>query len=226
MRFVVLSFALLLTACTLVPPPEQQTTASGARVEDMPIHDSQAPVVVVTGSLLPTTQMLPSGVLEIGNAEAPHTLIVFTEFHCAYCAEFQQEQLPLLLSDYVDTNELKIQIVPFVLAKYPNSTDGAKGALCAGEQGKAMEMQNTLFKNPSKHQTSILAYAKELELDSDAITNCMTNEHTTTLLNEQKAWAESLGVELVPTFFLDGEKFVGLPYYADLRGRIESALEK
>lgn len=222
MKLLPFAFVVALTACTAVPSPENTPVETGSGTASMPLHDSQAPVIVDTGSLIPAHQMLPSGVLELGNPQAPHTLIVFTEFHCKYCAEFHQEQVPLLLADYVDANVLKLQIVPFVLKKYPNSADGAKGALCAAQQGKGREMQAALFKNSSKHYTSVLVYAKELELHEDTMTNCMTSSGATMLLAKQKAWADTLEVTLVPTFFLDGEKFIGLPYYADLRGRIEN----
>lgn len=202
--------AITLFACT----PENKPSQVGE--PDSQLHDSQAPELVETGSLLPATTILPSGVLEIGSTEAPHTLLIFTEFHCGYCADFHREQLPRLIADYVDTKQLKLQIVPFVLRKYEHSTELAKAAYCATTQNKGLEVYKNLYDNQSY---------QSIELKAEAFNTCMASKQTIALLEEQKAWADELEVTLVPTFFLNGEKFVGLPYYADLRGRIENILD-
>jgi protein-disulfide isomerase len=53
----------------------------------------------------------------------------------------------------------------------------------------------------------------------------MNNTGSGSTVSKMQDWAKSLGVKYVPTFFLDGEKFEGLQYYSDLRGRIEKVLE-
>lgn len=232
-RSRLLSALCLLPLLACVPmeqPTEEQETVilapASERAEEV-LHDSEAPVLpAATGSLLPKEHLLQSGILDIGEASAPLTLLVFTEHHCGYCKEFQNEHLLYLMSDFVDTGTLRVQFVHFPLHKYVNSAVAAKGVLCAARQGKGLALSSILFERTYKDLESQRAYAKEIELDTELFSQCMESQEEDTLLTEQQEWAKSLGIEYVPSFLLNGEKFVGLPYYADLRGRIEQALTK
>jgi protein-disulfide isomerase len=207
-----LALTLALTGCI--------TNQHLSESEEQPLHDSEAPIIIETDSLVPLELALPSGVLEIGHENAPLTLLVFTEHHCAYCAEFHKEQLPLLLTEYVHEGALRIQITPFILQKYEGSTQAAKAALCASTQGKGMQMHTLLFDSPN----TFLERVHKTELNAESFASCLVSEETDSQIETLQAWAEELGVQYVPTFFLNGEKFVGLPYYADLRGRIEAVI--
>jgi len=214
---------IILSACSLQPPnAEKRNTEIPAseRVEKV-LHDSEAPEIVETGALLPTERLLSSGTIDIGNPDAPLTLLVFTEHHCNYCKEFNSEHLLRLIADFVQSGKLRVQIAYFPLQKYPQSINAAKAVLCAATQQKGLALNNILFERVYKGPGSAKNYAKELEMDTTLFAACMEDAETVATVTRQKEWAQSLGVEYVPTFFLNGEKFVGLPYYADLRGRIE-----
>lgn len=177
-----------------------------------------------TGAL--AERMLPTGVLEIGNAQAPLTLLIFTEHHCSYCRQFLFEIFPRLKTDFLEPGTLKLEIAMLPLQKYQASNDAALGFICSTAQEKGLVMHDTLFRNPNKSKEAILSYAVDLKLDTALLEDCMKSARTKTLLKSQQTWAQSLGVDVVPTFFLEGEKFIGLPYYPDLKGRIAEALKK
>lgn len=217
---------LLLAACQAqgdTPAEAELKVPAEERVEQV-LHDSEAPEIVESGALLPTERLLSTGVLDFGERDAPLTLLVFTEHHCSYCKEFNSEHLTRLTSDFVDVGSLRVQLASFPLKKYPQSEPAAKAVLCAAEQNKGLAMSNMLFERVYKDPGSAKNYAKELEMNTEIFTECMESEEATATVAHHKEWAQSLGVQYVPTFFLNGEKFVGLPYYADLRGRIEQAL--
>jgi protein-disulfide isomerase len=151
---------------------------------------------------------------------------MFTEHHCSYCRQFLTEILPRLRTDFLEPGKVNLQIAMLTLQKYPASTDAALGFLCSAAQGKGYAMHEVLFHSPNKSREAILSYAVDLEINTKTLRECLKSARTKMLLEGQEAWAQSLGVTVVPTFFLSGEKFVGLPYYPDLRGRIEEALEK
>ena len=191
------------------------------------LHDSQAPIIPeASGALIPIENISDTGLLKIGDENAPITLLVFTEYHCGYCHEFQTEQIPMLITDYVLTGEMQIHIGIFTLDKYPNSLDAAKGMYCAAIQGKGFKMNTLLFEKNNKAKVSLLSYAKDLGMDEEAFGECMENENTEKIILSQKEWAQSMGVKYVPTFFLNGEKLVGLQYMADLKGRIDDMIEE
>ena len=229
------SCGLLLAACTLPAPDGQQqsssaSSASSASSENQQIQGEEIgegmPVTeerTETGAL--AERFLPTGVLEIGNTQAPLTLLIFTEHHCSYCRQFLFEIFPRLKTDFLDPGTLKLQIAMLPLQKYQESADASLGFICSAAQGQGLVMHDVLFRNPNKSKAAILSYAVDLKLDTALLDDCMKSARTKALLEGQQTWAQSLSVDVVPTFFLNGEKFIGLPYYPDLKGRIEAALK-
>lgn len=190
-----------------IPSPEERTEA------DVPmVPADSAGTGVVLGE-----RLLPHGVLEIGHSNAPLTLLVVTNPFCRYCKEFHEDLLPILEEAYVAGGVLKVQIVMLDLRKYPGSISFAQRLLCAGEQKRGREMLWLLF--DQAHQTT--ENLRSLRgLDAAAMDACATSPRTQEILASQQSWLHSLSVTLIPTFFLNGEKSVGLPEERDLRGWI------
>lgn len=179
-----------------------------------------------TGEALQIVErLLPSGIIEIGSREAPVVLLMFTEHHCRYCKDFYAEHFPKLHRDFIATGDVRLQISILPLRKYTQSEDAALGLLCAATQGKGIPMHELLFTLGASSRDTLLSEANTLELDTNLFTQCLDSPDTQKTLERQKSFARSLDVTLVPTFFLNGEKSVGLPYYADLRGMIENKLQ-
>lgn len=238
--FIVASALLLaLSACALPDRPvTRRDAASSAADSSATAADAmEAAEFEEAGEGAPATQeatetgallerRLPTGVLEAGDASAPLTLLVFTEHHCSYCRQFMTELFPRLKTDFIDTGILKMQVAILPLRKYPQSRDAAVGLICSAEQGQGIAMHQILFGNPNRTTDAILSYALSLKLETKVLRECMSGTGAKTLLEAQEAWAQSLNVSVIPTFFLNGEKFIGLPYYPDLKGRIEEARKK
>lgn len=175
----------------------------------------------LTGSL--ASRFLSSGILETGQADAPLTLTVVTEYHCTYCYEFHRDYMDRLQEDFIDRGILKVQHLIFPLEKYPNGPDTQKAMYCAGKVGKGEAMHHLLFTRPSKHRSSLLEYAEELGLDKTMFNECMDSEETAGVLQKQADALAQLEIDFVPTFVLLGKQQVGLPIYPDLRGWIRLA---
>jgi len=110
------------------------------------------------------------------------------------------------------------------LRKYVHSENAAMSLLCAATQGKGIPMHELLFKVGANDREAQLALAASLDLDTELFGQCLDSPDTLRTVERQKSLARSFDVTLVPTFFLNGVKTVGLPYYADLRGMIEENL--
>jgi len=165
-------------------------------------------------------RLLANGILEIGKVGSGLTLRIFAEHHAAYSKDFAEEQLPRLLSEFVANDQLKIQIVILPLQKYAGSVESAKALYCAAKQEKGLAMHELLFTKPD----ALKENAETLKLDVPAFETCLRSDEVTAKVQMQKDLATQSETTLIPTFFLDDQKFVGLPYYADLQGRIEAAL--
>lgn len=229
---------MFLASCAFPMPPErpqEQGTQQSSAVSSAAV--TEAAMIDGEGERPPTTEeftgtgalaerLLPSGTLEIGNRDAPLSLLLFTEHHCEYCREFQSDLFPRLREDFLKHGSVRLEIVILPLKKYPGSREAAGALLCAGEQGKGLLMHEALLKSTDTTSPSLPAIGKALALEKKVFETCLASSDTEKLLAGQAAWERSLGVDLVPTFFLNGEKLVGLPSYADLRGKIERALKE
>ncbi len=221
LRYLILISLILLTGCSSefereeapVQPAEERSEDEAMTAGDEVMEDENS------------ERLLETGMLEIGNADAPVTLLVFTEHHCKYCREFMRDQVPWIKEEYIDPGNLKLQIVIFPLKKYLKSKDAAAALYCGSAQGSGLSLHDLLFRGGNFGHESLLEYANSIELDTELFDECLTDEQTQLLLDEQKVWARSLDVSLVPTFFLNGKKLVGLQYEPDLRGMIENEIE-
>ena len=179
----------------------------------------------LSGANIVKERMLPTGVLEIGESNAPLVLMVFTNYSCNYCEHFHQEQFPKLLEEFITPGKLRMQIIPIILKKYPESTPTLTALSCAALEGKGVSMNEWLFQKKSHDQSSLLQATADLHLDTTLFQKCIESKETQLAIEQLKQIALSLSVELIPTFFLNGERFVGLQEYPDLRGRIVEALD-
>lgn len=224
---------LILTACavpsqnafpTLPEPPAIPLPPAASSSSSAPTAEGDVAETSSASSAAPLSQrLLTGGLLEVGNADAVQTLLVFTNAFCNYCRTFEESYMPRLAADFVAGGMLRVITIPFQLKKYPQSADAAILLWCAAEQQKGQEMHALLFEGfPNK--TVLQQQAKSLGLDLKKLQACQKSPEAQAALSQQRTLADALDVSLVPTFFLNGSKIVGLPEYADLRGAISDAL--
>lgn len=214
--------SLLCIGC--VPVKKATTVPVVQKDQAEEIGEVTASATEETSKITIVERLLPTGVIEIGDRNAPVVLMMFTEHHCRYCKEFYAEHFPLLHQDYIEQGKLRLQISILPLRKYVRSENAAISLLCAATQGKGIPMHELLFEIGAKDRESQLSLAATLDLDTELFHKCLDSPDTMRTLERQKSLARSLDVTLVPTLFLNGEKSVGLPYYTDLRGMIEEKL--
>src|SRR6185295_11549409 len=75
-------------------------------------------------------------------------IVVFSDFHCPFCAQFAQSFRDLLTKG-VEGVQITAQFKQFPLNIHPQSPLAHRAALAAAEQGKFWEMHDLLFANQS-----------------------------------------------------------------------------
>lgn len=218
-RSISILILVLVSACA---PTEQVPKETPPQVEQGDVFEKDA-LAVETPTI--TERLLPSGFIEIGDRNAPVTLLVFTEHYCRYCKEFYFEQFPKLYEEFITPGKVKLHIGILPLRKYEFSENALRTLLCAATQEKGIPMHELLFTLGAKDRETMLSEAVTVGLDTTVFSECIDSPDTLRTIERQKSFARSLDVTLVPTFFINGEKSVGLPQYADLRGMIEEKLE-
>jgi protein-disulfide isomerase len=145
----------------------------------------------------------------IGGAENFEiTLLEYGDFECPSCGE----AYPIVSSvrqAYKD--KLRFVFRNFPLSNiHPNARRAAAAAEAAGIQGKYWEMHDLLFENQDTlGMKNLLDYAFALSLDMTAFEADMNSDDVIFKIEaDLKSGIES-GVHGTPTFFINGEKFVG-----------------
>ena len=138
-----------------------------------------------------------------GKADAPLTLIEYSDFTCGYCLKFFKETLPKLQAAYIDTGKVK-----FVYRDYPRADRGvgveaAVAARCAGAQGRYWAMHDRLFGEGSKlDSASFKNAAKALGLDQAEFAKCFDERRHLESIFQDRREANGWGFHGTPGFIL------------------------
>lgn len=81
----------------------------------------------------------------LGNANAPITIIEFSDYECPFCKRFYDQTFGQIKKDYIDTGKVKFIYRDYPLSFHPGAEPAAQAANCAGEQGKYWEMHDKIF---------------------------------------------------------------------------------
>lgn len=165
---------------------------------------------LLVGLVLATAGVLGAGSASVtddgriqGKADAPLTLIEYSDFTCGYCLKFFKETLPKLQATYIDTGKIK-----FVYRDYPRADRGvgveaAVAARCAGAQGRYWAMHDRLFGEGSKlDSASFKTAAKSLGLDQAEFGKCFDERRHLESIFQDRREASRWGFHGTPGFIL------------------------
>ncbi|HJT18998.1 MAG TPA: thioredoxin domain-containing protein [Nitrospira sp.] len=138
-----------------------------------------------------------------GRADAPITLVEYSDFTCGYCLKFFRETWPKLQAKYVDTGKVK-----FVYRDYPRADRGtgveaAVAARCAGAQGRYWAMHDRLFSEGGRLDSSAFKnFAKSIGLDQAAFGRCFDERRHLESIFQDRQEANRWGFHGTPGFIL------------------------
>jgi len=159
-----------------------------------------------------------------GPADAPVTIVEFSDFQCPYCARVQ-ESLKKLLERYPTQVRLVFKNSPLPI--HSRAKAAAEAALCADEQGKFWEMHDWLFAHQKDlSDASLEAAAKDVGLDAAKFKACVGGHKELQRMNAQLKQARQLGVNGTPTFFIDGRMLRGAQPYEALERAVQEELDR
>jgi protein-disulfide isomerase len=148
----------------------------------------------------------------LGAADAPVTVVEFTDYQCPYCRRFTQTTFPLLKRDYIDTGKVRWVVRDLPLAFHKNARKAGQSVHCANEQGKFWEMRDMLFKNSKLQDSDLRNYAEQVDLDLTAFDSCLASDHYMNEMDKDSAEAKRVGITGTPSFVLgkpQGDKLSG-----------------
>ena len=162
----------------------------------------------------PTTASVSiKGKQTLGAADAPVTVVEFTDYQCPYCLRFTKTTFPYLKKKYIDTGKVRWVGLNLPLAFHKDARKAAQAAHCAGEQDKFWEMRQVLFANPRKlGKEHLPAHAESLSLDLEAFNKCLESERHLAQIDQEAKDANAVRLTGTPSFIVGksgGEKITG-----------------
>jgi protein-disulfide isomerase len=184
-----------------------------------PALSGQAWAQSTTAALLTTPMSLPE--MALGSPKARVTIVAYFSLTCPHCAGFEENVLPLLQTNYIDSGKVR-----FVAREFPLDAKAIVGAtlvrcIAAGDSKKYFDALGQLFiLQPALINQPLYALqtiGHRFGLDDQAVETCMKDQAQLDKLKADMQFAvDQLKVEVTPTFFINGEMFKGTMTYEDL----------
>jgi protein-disulfide isomerase len=160
----------------------------------------------------------------VGRADAPVTVIEFSDFQCPYC-ERGQTLVKQIRSEYGDKVRFVFKQLP--LPMHGQARLAAEASLCANDQGKYWELREWMYANQSKiSPDGLKAAAAELKLDGSKFNACLDGTKHEKRIDEDMAQANGLGATGTPTFFVNGRMLEGAQRIETFREVINQELSR
>ncbi len=146
-----------------------------------------------------------------GPADAPITIVEFSDFQCPYCSR-AEGTLKQVLDKYKDKVRFVYRDLP--LAMHTNAQKASEAAQCAHDQGKFWDYHDALYSDQSKlGLTDLEATATRLGLDADKFKSCLNSGKFADEVRKDMEDAQKAGVSSTPFFFINGIPVVGAQGY-------------
>src|SRR5690606_33679731 len=143
-----------------------------------------------------------------GPADAPITLVEFSDYQCPYCKS-AEKVVAEVLERYPTQVRLVFRHFPLVNI-HPQARGAAEAAACAAEQGKFWEYHAVLFENsPKLAVTDLRSYANRVELDRPAFDACVAEERHAAQIEADVEMGQQSGVAGTPAFNVNGLPVTG-----------------
>jgi protein-disulfide isomerase len=128
--------------------------------------------------------------------------------------------------------EGQVQLVFYPFALNPTSEVATQAAWCAGAQGKFWEFHHMLYRRQELWNRlaapleRLREFAKDLNLDTAALKNCVESGRMQDRVQADKAYGQQLQVSSTPTMFINDYRIVGTQSEGDLVRLIRQELHR
>lgn len=199
------------------PPPPQ---ARADDVQRLPAFgDAEAPTPVGPERYYVELGDAPSR----GPADAPLTLVMFSDFECPYCAR-GHEIVQQLEQRY--GNDLRFVYKAFPLDMHPHALVAAMAARSAQAQGKFWPFHDLLLGSEGLSPERVLELAARAGVDTGRMLRDIEALEYATEVRRDLRQGRRLGLTSTPTFFINGRIVTGAKPLEDFEAIIADELER
>jgi protein-disulfide isomerase len=136
-----------------------------------------------------------------------------------------------VLQSYIDSGKVNLVYKQSAFLGQ-ESIWAAQASECAADQGKFWEYHDLLFDKQNGENVgtftkeNLIKYAQELKLDAAKFDPCLNNDETLERVKADTLEGRAVGVTGTPTFFINGQPFVGLLPAEAFQAALNKALEQ
>ena len=159
-----------------------------------------------------------------GPADAPVTIVEFSDFQCPFCRRVQPV-LSELREEYQDRVRWVFKDLPLTDI-HPEAVRAAQAARCAGEQDKFWEYRAELFEQDLFTDATYTEVAEAAEVDPEPLMECLNSGKYQRPVAVEALEARNLGIEGTPAILVNGILMTGAREIENYRSVIDSELEK
>jgi protein-disulfide isomerase len=151
----------------------------------------------------------------LGKPDAPITIIEYASLSCPHCAEFAKNVLPKLKEKWIDTGKAKL-----VMRDFPHNEPALLAetvARCVPPE-RYFPLVEMLFETQDKWafaqdtRSSLERIVRVAGISKKDFDACLINKQAETeVLQSRLSASQLLGVNTIPTFFINGKKLEGTP---------------
>lgn len=158
-----------------------------------------------------------------GPADAPVTIIEFSDFECPFCSRVNPT-MDKVMETYGD--KVRVVFRQFPLAMHPNAPKAGEASLCAHDQGKFWEMHDAMFADQRGLGVSALkTKAAAIEgVDTEAFDECLDSGKYADQVQADLREGSAAGVSGTPAFFINGRFLNGAQPFEAFEEIIEDEL--
>lgn len=197
--FVIWGRDAAVTAVAAEPSAQQAAQPPSGQVAEVPV----TPEPQYTRYEIPT-----EGYPSLGPADAPITIVEFSDFQCPFCRRFHEETYQALLDAYPGQIRFVYRNLPLT-SIHPDAMPSAVASLCANDQNAYWDYHGKLFSSETLTRDTFVQYAADLSLNVDEFTACLDSGKHDDFIQQDMNFALDLGVQSTPTFFINGLAIVG-----------------
>jgi predicted DsbA family dithiol-disulfide isomerase len=173
----------------------------------------------------PRAEIATAGHPSHGPANAPVTIVEFSDFECPFCKNLFPV-MKLVENTYADKVRVVYRQFPLTTL-HPNAQKAAEASLCAHDQQRFWEFHDAMFQDQSNLTVSALKEkAAKLKLDEAAFSSCLDSGKHVETVRKDVAEGVRLGITGTPATFINGRYLNGAVPYAEFVKIIEEELQK
>jgi protein-disulfide isomerase len=164
----------------------------------------------------------------MGNPKAKVTVIEYGSAACPHCARMNNDVLPQLKKNYIDTGKARYVFRELLTDPVPFAGTAFMMARCGGDKNYFAILDDVFHQQQAIYESGdlpggLMKIGAKYGLDKDKLNACM-DEKAIQGLNERVGQAQKDGIEGSPTFIIGDTKLEGEQSYEALASAIDKQL--